>query len=98
LRAGLPVAGLGPWMGEGTDGRVTNASADGYSRFASVACLGSWGGSENQLILEEFQRLAMPGLGVYRDKELADRQSVLGRNRLSGKVLPRWPFRPIGAK
>ncbi len=75
-----------------------NAPADGYSRFVSAACLGSWGRAEDQLILEEIQPLRVPGLGVYRDKELAVSQSALERNRLSGKILPRWPFYPRGPK
>jgi hypothetical protein len=98
LRAGLPVAGLGPWIGEGADGRGGNASADGYSRSVSVACLGSWGRAENHLILGGIQRLRVPGLGVYRDRDLTDRQSALGRNRLSGNILARWAFLPIAAK
>jgi zona occludens toxin (predicted ATPase) len=79
-------------------GRVGNASVDGYSRFISVAFWGSWGRAGNHLVLEEIQRFRVPGLGVYQDKELADRQSALGRNRLSGKILPRWPFYPSDAK
>jgi len=84
--------------GRGTDGWVGNASVDGYSRFGPAACLGSWGRVANQLLLEGIQRLRVPGLGVYRDKELADRQSALGRNCLSGKILARWPYHPSGAK
>jgi hypothetical protein len=75
-----------------------DASTDGYSRFASVACWESWGRAENQLVLEGIRRLRVPGLGAYRDKELADRQSAPGRDRLSGKILPRWPFHPSDAK
>jgi len=84
--------------GRGADGWGDSASVDGYSRFGPAACLGSWGRAENQLILGGIRRLRVSESGVYRDKELADRQSALGRNRLSGKILARWPYHPSGAK